>query len=146
MMVARVFLKVDLPSWIERTIEKVGGSETWKDAWVRTYFELGGRSSETAHKHCPMAAAEALYRLGHIVGHGAVRRMALTQVERDYSKNGAYAVAAIACLQQDLTLDLGRLWHAVRHQFRLETSREPAQSNQGGATIAYKLWHLNMLQ
>lgn len=93
-----------------------------------------------------MAAARTLYRLGYILGYGSVQRLPLDQVSREYSKNGAYAVAAIECLKEDPTLSLDNLWRAARDRFRAKTGEEPAASNQGGPTLTFKLWKLGLLR
>lgn len=142
----RIFLKVDLPSWIDGTIEKHEAGEDWNLAWRRTYAELGGTSEESGKKACPMAAARTLYKLGYILGYGSVQRLPLDQVSREYSKNGAYAVAAIECLKEDPTLSLAELWRAVWDRFRAKTGEEPALSNQGGPTLTFKLFKLGLLR
>lgn len=140
------FLKVDLSSWFEGTISKVQSGEEWNSAWQQTYFELGGVSEETARKPCPMVAARTLYELGRVSSHGKTQEVALMEVLENHSKNGAYAIAAIDCLNQDPTLTLTSLWSQVQERIRGELGVEPAASNQGGTTLAYKLWHLGIVR
>lgn len=142
----RTFMKVDLPAWIEGTIAKREAGEKWNSAWSRTYAEIGGMSVESGKKVCPMVAARTLYELGRIVGHGTVREVPLAHVVREYSKNGAYAIAAIKCLQADSTHNLASLWREVQKRISEETGEEPAASNQGGPTLTYKLWKLGILR
>lgn len=142
----RVFMKVDLPTWVEETIAKHEAGEEWNSAWRHTYAELGGTSEESGKKGCPMAAARTLYELGRIAGHGSVRKIPLSRVSREYSKNGAYAIAAIECLKVDPTQSLTSLWRAIQERIRVETGEEPAVSNQGGPTLTYKLWQLGLLR
>jgi hypothetical protein len=146
MVDVNTFFKVDLSSWVEGTISKVQSGEEWNSAWQQTYFELGGTSKETARKPCPMVAARTLYELGRVSSYGEIQEVALIKVLENHSKNGAYAIAAIDCLNHDSTLTLMSLWSQVQERVRAELGVEPAISNQGGTTLTYKLWHLGMLR
>jgi hypothetical protein len=143
----RIFLKVDLPSWIEGTITKVEGGVGWNIAWQETYREIGGQSIETGKKACPMNAAKTLYELGRLNGHGRnPQAISLTDVWQTYSKNGAYAIAAIECLNNEPNLPLATLWQMIQNKIRQNIGEEPAVSNQGGPTLTFKLWHLGLIQ
>jgi hypothetical protein len=142
----REFLKVDLQKWIEGTIEKHERGHRWNSAWTKTYKELGGKSEKTGSKGCPMTSAKTLYKLGRIIGHGTVRKMPLSQVSCEHSKNGAYAIAAIELLTENSKLNLSGLWTLIQERIRAEIREEPAISNQGGPTLTYKLWKLGLIR
>ena len=141
----RTFLNVEIAAWVYGTIEKVRSGSAWRSAWIRTYRELGGQSTTSGSKPCPMVAAETLYRLGRIKGGGT----AFVERELDElwseNRNGTYAVLAVRILRLDGGLSQARLWKKVQAVVRREIGDEPAASNQGGATLAYKLWHLGLI-
>jgi hypothetical protein len=142
-----IFLKVNLPTWIDGTIAKFEEGVTWNSAWQQTYQEIGGKSAETGRKGCPMNAARTLYELGRLTGHSkAPQTISLSKVWQDHSKNGAYAIAAIECLNKDPDLSLSELWQAIQQKIRQNIGEEPAASNQGGPTLTFKLWHLGLIQ
>lgn len=143
---------VDLWDWIEGTIEKIEKrgfltSETWNDAWEQTYFELGGKSSSSASKGCPKKGAYTLFYLGRIAG---TKRPYLDwnyqRIRTELSKNGVYAVMAIDILKEQPGLNLTALWSKIQKKYRKEFDDEPASSNQGGPTVAYKLFRNNKIK
>jgi len=142
----RVFLKVDLLDWIEGTIKKFEAGQAWNSAWRQTYSEIGGRSEESGKKVCPMAAARTLYEMGRITSYGKAKTLPLSQVIEGYSKNGAYAIAAVEYLQKNPNINSTALWKEIQRRIRSETGVEPAGSNQGGPTLTYKLWKLGRIQ
>ncbi|MCA1773169.1 MAG: hypothetical protein LC677_11395 [Halomonas sp.] len=146
MVDVRIFLKVDVLAWVEGTIAKVKFGEEWNSAWQRTYSEIGGTSQETGRKSCPMVAARTLYELGRILNNGLPSKAILSEVCEKHSKNGAYAIAAIDCLNRNPALTPTALWSQVQDRIRDDLGVEPAASNQGGATLTYKLWHLGVVQ
>ena len=140
------YLKVDLMSWVLGTINKVEKGIRWNIAWQDTYREIGGEKPECGKKGCPMKAAETLYELGRIRGgNKSFNNLPLKKVVDNYSKNGAYAVLAIECLSQDSDTSTNELWNAIRKRFKHELGEDPATSDQGGTTLAYKLWHLGLI-
>lgn len=93
-----------------------------------------------------MNGAKALYQLGRIKDYGTPLKISLRQVWEGYSKNGAYALAALGCLRRNPESTLTELWTCVRQLITAEVGEEPAGSNQGGPTVAFKLWHLGLIQ
>ena len=140
------YLKVDLRPWVLGTIKKVEKGAHWSSAWQNRYREIGGKKPECGKKGCPMKAAETLYELGRIRGgNKSFKSLPLREVVDNYSKNGAYAVLAIECLSQQPGISTTNLWSQIQHNFMSELGVEPARSNQGGPTVAYKLWHLGLI-
>ena len=93
-----------------------------------------------------MIAAKTLYMLGRIRGGNiSFKQPPLREVWNSYSKNGTYAILAIEQLIQNPHISLTDLWSAIRRRIKSELGDEPARSNQGGATVAYKLWHLGLI-
>ena len=141
-----IFFCVDLKSWIFGTIKKVEQGVEWNTAWQETYREIGGKSYESGKKECPMNGTKTLYLLGRINGGNVpYKALPIHTISETYSKNGAYAILAIELLSLDSMVSGNDLWTKVRTRFREETGEEAALSNQGGTTIAYKLWHLGLI-
>ena len=142
----RIFLKIDIKHWVFGTITKVQQDTKWNDAWQKTYKELGGNSIETGKKGCPMKGAETLYLLGRIKGGGMERtNPLLREILDEHSKNGVYAVLALEELEKAPGISLTELWKKIQIRVQNELSEEPAASNQGGPTVAFKLWHLGLI-
>ena len=142
----QTFLKIDIKHWVFGTITKVQQGAKWNDAWQKTYKELGGNSIETGKKGCPMKGAETLYRLGRIKGGGMERTdPLLREILDEHSKNGVYAVLALDELEQAPDISLTELWKKIQIRVQNELGEEPAASNQGGPTVAFKLWHLGLI-
>ena len=140
------YMGITLKSWVRGTIKKVQGGDNWNDAWEKTYWDLGGKSVHSGSKECPKIGTKTLYRLGRIKNSNMpYQNIPLRDVWQNYSKNGAYAVLALECLSQNPDILLADLWHFIRRRVREELGEEPAQSNQGAATVAFKLWHLKMV-
>ena len=140
------FLTVDLKLWIFGTIRKMQHGADWNHAWEETYREIGGQSIESGKKGCPMNGAKTLYLLGRIKGSDIpYRKPSLRDVWENYSKNGVYSVLALECLSRDPNISLSRLWTSIQKRVREDLGEEPAKSNQGGPTVAYKLWHLGLI-
>jgi len=141
-----IFFYVDLKSWVFGTIKKVEQGLEWDTAWQQTYREVGGKSGESGKKRCPMNGTKTLYLLGRINGGNVpYKALPIHTISETYSKNGAYAILAIELLSLDSMVSLNDLWTKVRTRFLEETGEEAALSNQGGPTIAYKLWHLGLI-
>ena len=140
------FLKVDLRSWVLGTVQKVEGGSNWNTAWQDTYREIGGKKRESGKKSCPMSAARTLYMLGRIRGGNILfKQPPLREIWDSYSKNGAYAVLIIEHLIQNPHISLADLWSVIQGRIKSELGEKPARSNQGGPTVAYKLWHLGLI-
>ena len=58
-----------------------------------------------------------------------------------YGKNGVYAIMAIDILQDEPSLNLNPLWKKVQDKYKKEIRKNPAKSNQGVATVAFKLFN-----
>lgn len=139
------FCKISLKDWVLDTIKKVERGVEWNCAWLKTYFELGGKSRESGNKPCPKKGTETLYLLGRIKGFRCFQNPGLRDIREDYSKNGAYAILALEYIQQEPDISLPELWSKIQECIRRELNEDPAESNQGGPTVAYKLWHLGLI-
>lgn len=143
-MVDRDFLGVDVVNWVYRAIDKNRDGLKWNKAWIQSYKEAGGNSS-SGEKGCPMKAAETLYKMGRIRdGDIPFRDYSIPEIWKD-SKNGTYALISLRLLNDHPDLNLTDLWDEIKTVVRNEAGEEPAQSNQGGPTLAYKLWHLGLI-
>lgn len=141
----RIFLNVDLRRWICGTTEKVQNGDTWVKAWTTTYKEIGGRSCDSGRKVCPMVAARTLHEFGRIRDGGTPFLAWDMAVLWGRSRNGTYAMLAIELLSANPALNKTQLWRRVQEAVRRETGDEPAASNQGGAALAFQLWHLGFI-
>ena len=139
------YLKVNLWELINGTIAKVNAEcikREWDGAWFKTYKELGGRSQNYGKKGCPKNAAFCLFKLGRIKGSNMpLETLSDQDVLDKYGKNGVYAKMAIEILQAEPSLNLNSLWKKVQDKYRKEIGKKPAQSNQGAATVAFKLFN-----
>lgn len=141
----RTYLTVDIERLVFGTIEKVQAGADWNIAWQNTYHEIGGKSRTSAEKQCPMKGAETLYLLGRIRGAGRERVDAsLETVLKNYSKNGVYALLALILLPSNSDISQTKLWEKIKACVKEDLKEIPACSNQGGATVAFKLWHLGL--
>lgn len=140
------FLSVDLKSWVSDTIDKVQKGADWNDAWQETYKDIGGKSKESGKKGCPMNGTKTLFLLGRIKGSNMpYKNPPLREVWDNYSKNGVYAFLSLETISRNPSISLNGLWLIIQKRVREELGEEPAQSNQGGPTVAYKLWHLGLI-
>ena len=140
------YMGINLKSWVRGTIKKVQEDDNWNAAWEKTYWDLGGKSVHSGRKGCPMIGTKTLYLLGSIKNSNMpYQNLPLHDVWNNYSINGAYAVLALEGLSQNPDISLPDLWRYIQHRVREELGEEPARSNQGGPTIAFKLWHLGMI-
>ena len=139
------YLKLNLWEWINGAIDKVNAEclkKEWNDAWFKTYKELGGESQNSGEKGCPKNAAYFLFKFGRIKGSNMPLKTPSDQDVLDkYGKNGVYAKMAIDILQAEPSLNLNSLWKKVQDKYRKEIGKKPAQSNQGAATVAFKLFN-----
>ncbi len=139
-------MSVDLKPWVFGTIKKVKRGSDWNRAWRETYHSIGGTSLESGKKVCPKAGVKTLYLLGRIKGGDMpYRNPPLREVWEDYSKNGAYSILALEGLSQNHNISLTDLWRYIQNRIRKELREEPAASNQGALTVAFKLWHLGLI-
>ncbi len=146
MQTLEAFLAVDLKSWVLGTIKKVQQGADWNHAWQETYRELGGKSAESGKKGCPMNGTRTLYLLGRIKGSDMpYQNPPLRDVWENYSKNGVYSLIALEYLSRNPSISLNGLWSSIQKRVREDLGEEPAKSNQGGTTVAYKLWHLGLI-
>ena len=140
------YMGINLKAWVYDTIKKVHEGEGWNAAWEETYWNLGGKSSNSGRKGCSMIGTKTLYLLGRIKNSEMpFQNLLLRDVWNNYSKNGAYSILALDGLSQNPDISLTDLWHYIQHRIRDELGEVPAQSNQGGPTVAFKLWHLGMI-
>ena len=140
------YLKADLRSWVLGTIRKIEKGIRWNIAWQDTYREIRGKKPECGRKGCPTKAAETLYELGCIrCGNKSFKNLPLKEVVDNYSKNGVYAVLAFDYLNQGSDTSTNELWNIIRKRFKRELGEASATSDQGGTTVAYKLWHLGLI-
>ena len=140
------YFNTDLKAWISRTINLVQSGKNWNEAWQKTYRDLGGRSTESGKKGCPMNGTKTLYLLGRIKDSSMpYRNPPLQDVWNNISKNGVYSLLTLELLDKNPDWDIEKIWTEVRKQVRNRLGEEPAKSNQGGPTIAYKLWHNGLI-
>ena len=141
----RTYLYIDIERWVFGAIEKVKQGADWNHAWQETYRQLGGKKDKTMEKVCPRKGAETLYLLGRIKGGRKERKnSSLHEVLHNYSKNGVYAVLALDELELNPDISLKDLWEKIRARVQNDLDEKPAISNQGGPTVAFKLWHLGL--
>ena len=142
----RVFYNVELAAWIYGTIEKCLKGELWRPAWIRTYREIGGVSESSGRKPCPMIAARTLYEYGRLKNGGLPFRDCEIPELWNQSRNGTYAILATRLLRADSSLNQNSLWVEIQRAVRREVGEEPADSNQGGPTLTFQLWHLGLIK
>lgn len=141
-----IFMNVNLKKWVLGTIDKYKESENWNDAWKKIYYEIGGKSRESAQKGCPVNGAKTLYFLGRIKGNDVpFQNPRLRHIWNCHSKNGVYSILAVALLGRNHDIPLDKLWLKIQRHIRCRLKEEPAKSNQGGPTVAFKLWHLGLI-
>ena len=93
-----------------------------------------------------MNGTKTLYLLGRISGNDMpYQSPPLLEVWKNYSKNGVYALLALEILSLHPNISLNNLWHRIQERVRNELGEEPALSNQGAPTVAYKLWNLGLI-
>ena len=93
-----------------------------------------------------MIGVKTLYLLGRIKDSDiAFQNLPLRDVWNNYSKNGAYSILALEGLSQNPEVSIHDLWHYIQHRIRDELGEEPSKSEQGGPTIAFKLWHIGLI-
>jgi len=140
-----IFFKVNLKDWIDGAIDKTRQGKPWESAWIETGDSLKVTSS-SAEKGCPMAAARTLYELGRIKSSGVpFKELPLRQICDAYSKNGAYAVLALRIVAECPDISQSDLWRRVKVLFENELGDTPAKTDQGAATIAFKLWKCGLI-
>ena len=141
----RIFYNVDLAAWVYGTIEKHRLGVSWPAAWVETYEDIGGVSTSSGTKGCPMMAARTLYELGRIKNGSMPFRDCDILELWNLSRNGTYAILATRLLRANPDLSKTSLWREIQQTVRREVGEEPARTNQGGPTLAYQLWHLGLI-
>ena len=141
-----IYMKIDLEKWVYGTIDKYRRGQPWNDAWLATYRELGGQSNNSGQKGCPRAAAETLYEFGRLKNTDRPFKRYDISEQWHRRKNGTYAIIAIRLLRHNTTLSLTELWSEIKKTVRATTGDKPARSNQGGPTLAYQLWHAELIE
>ena len=140
-----VMFKVNLKDWVMGTIRGVDAGEDWKTSWQKTYRAIGGESNSVCKKGCPCNGTKTLYDLGRIKNAGIpYKEPSLQDIWDNHSKNGAYSILALELLDEYPDIALADLWGLIQSRIRKDLGEEAAKSNQGGPTIAYKLWHMDM--
>lgn len=141
------FLSVNIEKWVYGTIDKVQHGAKWNDAWTETYKEIGGTSIESGKKSCPKNGAKTLYELGRIRNSNmSYVSISYSEILDNYSKNGVYAIMAIDILEKKHNISTNDLWSNIKIMFEQQLDKKPSQSNQGGPTIAHKLWKSGIIQ
>ena len=139
------FLKVDLLDWIYGTIQKVQDGEQWNDAWLSTYYEIGGVSHSSGSKACPKNASRTLYQTGRLQNSGIeYKNYDLQEIWQD-SKNGVYALIALDILFENESIEYERLKERVYAETMSRFNSAP-RSDQGAIILALKLWRLGKVQ
>jgi hypothetical protein len=144
--------KVCIVQWVMNTVEKMLAQDrqdpqTWNSNWLRSYEELGGTSRASGAKGCPRAAAYGLWRMGLIAGGGVPRsELTIQQVEEKYTRNAAYVAIAASRISKQGNLEARDLWDIVRAEYREQTGREPADSEQGEIRLVVALSRAGHMQ
>ena len=141
-----IFLKIDLKEWIKGTIKLVQSGKDWNKAWQKTYSKLGGQSVGSGKKGCPLNGTKTLYLLGRIKDSNMpYQNPPLRDVWNNISKNGVYSLLTLELLDKNPDWDIDHIWTEVQKQVLKRLGEKPAESNQGGPTVAYKLWHNGLI-
>jgi len=140
---AGVLFGIPLTRWIRGTIEKMNKAgrrdiQSWSDYWLKTYYELGGRSEASGSKGCPLHAAYGLWRLGRIKETNIpYQLMAINHINQEYGNNAAYAILALDLLGKKQAAETkAGLWRQVQDLYRIRVHQEPAHSQQGSINVA----------
>ena len=141
----RIFYSVNLYAWVYGTIEKHRQGASWQAAWIDTYREIGGVSTSSGRKACPMLSARTLYELGRLKNGGLPFRDCEIPELWNHSRNGTYAILATRLLFAKPRLSKTSMWREIQQAVRRQVGDEPARTNQGGPTLAYQLWHLGLV-
>ena len=144
----RIYMRIDLEKWVCGTIDRHRHGLSWPQAWIATYRSLGGGSEASGTKSCPRRAAETIYRFGRL------RNASVPCSDCDMSelwhrtgnRNGAYAMLAARLLCANPDLDRTALCREVREAVRREAGGKPARTDQGAATVTFKLWCLRLVE
>ena len=94
----------------------------------------------------PMIAARTLYEYGRLKNGGVPFRECEIPDLWNHSRNGTYAILATRLLRADSSLNKNSLWREIQRAVRREVGEEPADSNQGGPTLTFQLWHLGLIK
>lgn len=142
-----ILYKIPVVAWVSGTAAQMEAAgvedrKTWSRYWVEAYQDLGGTSTSTGTKECPMCAAHGLWYLGLVKGS---KRPPLTwsvnEVTNKLGKNAAYAVIALRLLRQDRrSRPLDQLWESVRQEFKRETGKTPATFKNGAVELTVGLF------
>ncbi len=140
-----IYMKIDLEKWVYGTIDRYRHGLSWRQAWIETYRNIGGRSDASGAKSCPMNAVEMLYQYGRLRNAGVPYADCEIPELWRRNRNGTYAVLAARLLRVNPDLGNAALWQEVRKVVRSEIGDEPAGSDQGAATVTLKLWRLGLI-
>jgi len=142
------FLKVNVVKWVCETADRVKDIEEWNQEWINIYYEIGGTSDESARKGCPLNAAKTLWYLGRLrCSNRPFMAKSYREIRDSLSKNGVYAIIAIDILNENPRLPLSELWIKIKKKYEKVFPNDTyAFSNQGGPTLAYKLWHMDQIR
>ncbi len=142
----RIFRKVDLVKWVYGTVNKCQRGKSWGDAWLETYWEIGGLSESVGRKGCPMAAVKTLYEHGRLKNSGIpFRDCVIPELWKASRKNETYAILATRLLRENPSLGKAELWCEIQRTVRREVGEKPAGSDQGGPKLTFQLWHLGLI-
>ena len=139
------FFKVNLLDWIDGTIQKVRAGKLWNDAWLSTYFEIGGVNHSCGNKSCPKNASRILYQTGRLKNFGIKRKNYDLQEVWEDSKNGVYALIAIDVLFENGPMEHKQLMERVYGETRSKFNHAP-KSDQGAIKLALLLWRSGWVQ
>ena len=144
-MMNNEFLKVDLLDWVYGTIQKVQNGEEWSDAWLSTYFEIGGSSLNSGSKGCPKNALRILYQTGRLKNTElGCKNYNLQKIWED-SKNGVYALITTEVLSENESIEYEQLKDRVYAETASRFGSAP-KSDQGAVRLTLMLWKLGKVQ
>lgn len=149
---AKMLYKIPCNVWVSDTIRKmidskVNDSSSWLRNWSDTYYQLGGKSASVAKKGCPSTAAFGLWNLGRIVGgEKRFRHISVIKADVEFGKNTAYALIAVGMFEQGwISRSQNEIWQEVRRQYKFDTGKMAASSDQGAAKLARILFEEGMI-
>lgn len=138
----QTFLKVNVLDWVCNTAKRVKKSEEWNDVWTKVYKEIGGEKPDTSgSKVCPRSGAKTLWFLGMLkCTDRPLLEWSYSQIKKELSKNGVYAVLTIDILKINSDLSSDEVWIWVRKLFkRIFPGIGIPLRDEGASIVAFKL-------
>lgn len=146
-----LFLRIDIRKWVFGTIERIpdGGIQSnaaWNDAWLATYFDLGGRSMHSGRKSCLKNGARVLYESGRLEGTSVpYQGICLQDIWEKDSRNGVYSLIAAMELKRAPNVKLAELREVVFATTLSKFGSAP-KSDQGAIKLVHTLYGLHRIR